>query len=82
MNDIADPSVRIQTDAPDRLFEKRARWEKVFSCPHAMIAKASNVRHVEPSREETLHPLCRGHMNTRSARREPFGIAFLPSPNN
>jgi hypothetical protein len=50
----------------------------VLSC---YTVKASNVRHVEPNREETLHPLCRGHMNTRSARREPFGIAFLPSPN-
>jgi hypothetical protein len=38
MNDIADTSVRIQTSAEDRLFEKRARSEKFFSCPHAMLA--------------------------------------------
>ena len=48
-----DGRLRIQTSAEDRLFEKRARREKFFSCPHAMLAKASNVRHVEPSREET-----------------------------
>jgi hypothetical protein len=65
MNDIADTSVRIQTSAEDRLFEKRARSEKFFSCPHAMLAKASNVRHVEPSREETRRALS-SHMNTRS----------------
>jgi hypothetical protein len=59
MNDIADTSVRIQTSAEDRLFEKRARSEKFFSCPHAMLAFASTVRHVEPSREETRRALSR-----------------------
>jgi hypothetical protein len=81
MNDIADTSVRIQTSAEDRLFEKRARSEKFFSCPHAMLAKASNVRHVEPSREETCRALSRTHEH-EIQRREPLGIAFLPSPNH
>src|SRR5258708_15901342 len=76
-----DGRLRIQTSAEDRIFEKRGRWEKFFSCPHAMLAKASNVHHVEPSREETLHPLCRGHMNTRS-RGETWRMDKITAQNN
>jgi hypothetical protein len=65
MNDIADTSVRIQTSAEDRLFEKIARWEKFFSCPHAMLRKRATF--VMWSRAEKKRAeLCRGHMNTRS----------------
>ncbi|WP_040447588.1 hypothetical protein [Ktedonobacter racemifer] len=80
MNDIADTSVRIQTSAEDRLFEKRARWEKFVSCPHAMLRKRATF--VMWSRAEKKRAeLCRAHMNTRSIG-ETGDIAFLPSPNN
>lgn len=81
MNDIADTSVCIQTSAEDHLFEKRARYKKFFSCPHAMLAKASNARHVGPSRQETRGALSRT-LEHEIQRREPLGIAFLPSPNH
>jgi hypothetical protein len=81
MNDIADTSVRIQTSAEDRLLREESKIGEVFFVPSCYAPKASNVRHVEPSREETRRALSRTHEH-EIHRREPLGIAFLPSPNN
>jgi hypothetical protein len=80
MNDIANTSVRIQTSAEDRLLREESKIGEVFFVPSCYAPKASNVRHVEPSREETLHPLCRAHMNTKSARRDLAASPFSHHP--
>jgi len=64
MNDIADTSVRIQTSAQVVSF-RREQDRRIFFVPSCYSPKASNVRHVEPSREETRRALS-SHMNTRS----------------